>query len=40
MPNATLIDAGPLIALLNLRDVDHDLYRRFFEGFNGELVKA
>ncbi len=38
MPNATLIDAGPLIALFNPRDADHALCRQFFEGFRGDLV--
>ena len=35
---ATLIDAGPLIALFNPRDADHALCRQFFEVFRGDLV--
>ena len=38
MPNVTLIDAGPLIALFNPRDADHALCRQFFETFHGDLV--
>ena len=38
MPNATLVDAGSLIALFNPRDPDHASCRLFFQGFTGTLV--
>ena len=38
MPNATLIDAGPLIAALNPRDHDHARCVAFLRGFTGSFV--
>lgn len=38
MPNATLVDAGPLIALLSPRDHDHTRCVAFFRGFTGSLI--
>lgn len=38
MPNATLVDAGPLIAALNPRDHDHQRCVAFLATFAGDLV--
>ena len=38
MLNATLVDAGPLIALLSPRDHDHTRCVAFVRGFTGSLI--
>ena len=38
MLDATLVDAGPLIALLSPRDHDHTRCVAFFRGFTGSLI--